>query len=322
VTADRGRSGRAIRTLFLGSGGFAVPILDALAAAPEVVLIGVVTAPDRATGRRAEVTPVPVADRARELGLPVLQPVRLRAPEAVTEIAALEPEFGVLADYGQIVPRSLLELPEHGILNVHPSALPRHRGATPIPATILAADPEAAVTLIRMDEGLDTGPIVAAEAWPLDGSETAETLEVEAARRGADLVRRSLPRWLDGSLRAAPQPVMGATLTRPLRRDDGRLDPGRPAVELERQVRAYVPWPGSFFETGLGRLIVHEADVTAGIPGDRPGEIVADDGGLALATADGRLRILRAQLAGRRTTDAVSLRRGAPGVVGQTVELR
>jgi methionyl-tRNA formyltransferase len=240
----------------------------------------------------------------------------------VAEVAALRPELGVLADYGQIVPPELLSIPAHGILNVHPSALPRHRGATPIPATIAAGDREAAVSLIRMDEGLDTGPIVAQVRWPLDGTETAETLEAEAAGQGADLVRRSLAPWLAGLLPAVPQAVAGASLTRPLRREDGRLDPARPAGELERQVRAYVPWPGSFVDTGLGRLIVHRTSVGEAVPGDRPGRLVADGDGLALVTADGRLRLERAQLAGRRTTDAASLLRGAPGLVGQTVRLR
>jgi methionyl-tRNA formyltransferase len=322
VSPDRGPSGDAVRTLFLGSGAFAVPILDALVDAPEVKLVGVVSAPDRPTGRRAQLTPVPVARRARELGLPVLQPARLRAPEAVADVAALQPGFGVLADYGQIVPRSVLELPVHGILNVHPSALPRYRGATPIPATILAGDPVAAVSLIRMDEGLDTGPVVAQERWVLDGSETAETLETDATRHAAALVRRSLAGWLGGRIAATPQDEADASLTRPLRREDGRLDPGRPAVELERQVRAYVPWPGTFVDTNIGRLIVHEAEVAETMPDDTPGTLVADGSGLALATVAGRLRLRRAQLAGRRPADAASLRRGAPGLVGQTVGLR
>lgn len=322
MTATRGPADDAVRTVFFGSGAFAVPILDALVDAPEVAVVGVVSAPDRSAGRRADLTPVPVVRRARELGLSVLQPARLRAPEAVADVAVLRPELGVLADYGQIVPRSVLELPLHGILNVHPSALPRHRGATPIPATILAGDAVAAVALIRMDEGLDTGPIVAQERWPLDGTETAETLEADAARRGAALVRASLGPWLSGQLPARIQGEAGVTLTRPLRREDGRLDPGRPAVELERRVRAYVPWPGTFFDTGRGRLIVHEAAAGQGLAGDTPGTLVADGEGLALATVAGRLRLLRAQLAGRRPTDAASLRRGAPELVGQTVELR
>ena len=308
--------------MFLGSGEFAVPILDALLGAPEVELVGVVAAPDRPSGRRAELTAVPVARRARELGLPLLQPVRVRAPEAVADVAALRPELGVLADYGQIVPASLLAVPSYGILNVHPSALPRHRGATPIPATIAAGDAVTAVTLIRMDEGLDTGPIVGQEAWALDGTETKAVLEAEAARRGADLLRRSLGPWLEGRLPQIPQDDRGATLTRPLRREDGRLDLNRTAAELERLVRANAPWPGSFVDTDLGRLIVHEAEPIPAQPADIPGRIVADGDGLSLTTADGRLHLHLAQLAGRRSTDAASLRRGAPALVGQTVHVR
>ncbi len=322
MTADQHPPVESVRTVFFGSGAFAVPILDALRVTPDVHLVGVVTAPDRPSGRRAELTPVPVARRARELGLPLLQPARLRAPDAVAEVAALDPALGVVADYGQIVPPSVLEIPAHGILNVHPSALPRHRGATPIPATIAAGDRTAAVTLIRMDEGLDTGPIVAQEAWPLDGTETAESLEAEAARRAADLLGRTLSAWLAGSIRATPQVADGVTLTRPLRREDGRLDPAMSAIELERRVRAHVPWPGSFIETALGRLIVHEADVAPGRPGDAPGRLVEESDDLALTTADGRLRIRRAQMAGRRAMDAASVRRGAPELVGQTVGLR
>lgn len=322
MTAGRRPADRPARTLFLGSGAFAVPSLELLAAAPGIDLVAVVSAPDRPSGRRGELTPVPVARRARDLGLPVLQPERLRAADAVAEVAAFEPEFGVLADYGQIVPPSVLELPAHGILNVHPSALPRHRGASPIPSTILAGDPVAAVSLIRMDDGLDTGPIVAVETWPLDGSETAETLEAEAARRGAALLGRSLGPWLRGALEPTAQGEVGATLTRPLRREDGRLDPAHPAVDLERRIRAYRPWPGSYVDTALGRVIVHDAEAVAPEPGDQPGTLVADGDGLALATIDGRLRLRRAQLAGRRPTDAASLRRGAPGLVGQRVGLR
>lgn len=322
MTAERVSPAGPAATVFFGSGAFAVPILDALVGAPEVHVVGVVSAPDRPVGRRAELTAVPVTRRALELGLPLLQPERLRAPDAVAAVGALQPELGVLADYGQIVPRSVLTIPPHGILNVHPSALPRHRGASPIPATIAAGDRTAAVTLIAMDEGLDSGPIVAQERWSLDGTEASETLEAEAARRGAALVRRTLAGWLAGTLRAVPQAASGVTLTRPLRRDDGRLDPARSAVELERHVRAYAPWPGSFLETEGARLIVHEADAVAGEPADRPGWIVADGDGLALTTADGRLRLRRVQLPGRRPMDAALLRRGAPQLVGRTVGLR
>ena len=311
-----------VRTLFLGSGGFAVPILDALAGSPDLRLVGIVCAPDRPSGRGGESTAVPVARRARELGLPLLQPDRIRAPVAIAAIAELRPDVGVLADYGQIIPPALLAIPAHGILNVHPSALPRHRGATPIAATIAAGDPMAAVSLIQMDEGLDTGPLIDQETWPLSGSETAPELEGEAARRGAGLLLRNLDAWLRGVCSATPQAAAGVTLTRPLRREDGRLDLACSAVELERQVRAHLPWPGSFVETREGRLIVHVARVTATEPFDQPGRLVADGDGLALTTGDGRLRLLKVQLAGRRTIDAASLRRGAPGLVGRPIELR
>ena len=310
------------RTIFLGSGGFAIPILEALAGAPRIDLVGVVSAPDRPAGRRGEPTAVPVARRARELGLPLLQPDRVRSPEAVAAIAALRPDLGVLADYGQIVPAAVLAIPPHGILNVHPSALPRHRGASPIAATIAAGDPIAAVTLIRMDEGLDTGPVVAAASWPLAGDETAPVLEAEAARRGAALLIATIDDWLAGRRPAVPQATTGVSLTRPLRREDGRLDPARGAPALERQVRAYQPWPGSFVETAEGRLIVHAAQVAPSVPGDAPGQIEADGDGLALTTTDGRLRLTDVQLAGRRRTDAAALRRGAPALAGRPVVLR
>ena len=309
------------RTVFLGSGPFAVPILDALVATPSVDVVGVVSAPDRPSGRGGDLTAVPIARRARALGLRLLQPARVRASEAVAEIAELGPELGVLADYGQIIPPALLAIPAHGILNVHPSALPRHRGASPIAATIAAGDPVAAVTLIRMDAGLDTGPVVAGVSWGLAGDETAPELEAEAARRGAELLIATLDDWLAGRRRARPQAAEGVSLTRPLTREDGRLDPTRAAPELERQVRAYQPWPGSFIETTDGRLLVHRAEVAPAAPSDRPGRLEADGDGLALTTADGRLRLVDVQLAGRRRTDAAALRRGAPSLVGRPILL-
>jgi methionyl-tRNA formyltransferase len=286
-----------------------VPILEALVAAPEVDLVGVVSAPDRPAGRRGAPSPTPVSARAHELGLRLLQPARIRAEAAVAEIAELRPDLGVLADYGQIVPATILELPQHGILNVHPSLLPRHRGASPIPATILAGDPTTGVTLIRMDAGLDTGPMVAQEGWLLGGTETAPELEVRAAQAGARLVSRSLTAWLDGSLAARPQDEAAATQTRLLRKEDGRLDPLRPALELARQVRAFQPWPGSYVDTDAGRLTVWRATPGAGAIVDEPGRFVLHDRLPALTTSDRRLVLEEVQPAsGRRMTGEEFLR--------------
>ena len=305
------------RTVFFGSGSFALPILEALLAAPEIDLVGVVSTPDRPAGRGSVSTPTPVARRAKELGLALLQPGRLRDPAAEVAIAALRPELGILADYGRIVPPAILQLPGLGILNVHPSLLPRWRGAAPIPAAIAAGDDETGVTLIRMDAGLDTGPIVAVDRLPLAGTETAPDLEERAAAAAASLLRRALGDWIAGAIQPLAQDDAAATLTRPLRRIDGALDPGRPAVELERHVRAFQPWPGSFLETAAGRVIVWSAQLGESAAGDRAGDLVADaDAGLALVTADGRLRLIDVQPAGGRRMTSADLLRGRPGVLG------
>ena len=168
----------------------------------------------------------------------------------------LEPGLAVLADYGQLVPPSLLDLP-HGALNLHPSILPRHRGATPIPAAILAGDAETGVSLMRMDQGLDTGPIVAQRHHPFDRSRNdPRTSRLDSPRWRPDLLVDTLGAWLRGAITQRAQPVEGATLTPRLSREDGRLDPERPALELERQVRAYQPWPGSFVDSTFGRIVV------------------------------------------------------------------
>jgi methionyl-tRNA formyltransferase len=319
---DGRAAGSRVRTVFLGSGAFGIASLRRLATHPQIDLVGVVTAPARPAGRDHRRTPTPVDATAQELGIrTMLRPERLRAPDAIASVLALGPELAVLADYGQLVPPALLGLP-HGALNLHPSLLPRHRGATPIPATILAGDQETGVTLIRMDEGLDTGPIVAQWRMPLDGTESAPNLEDALETAAGALLDENVGPWVRGEITAHPQPVEGATMTRALRREDGRLDPGRPARELARQVRAYQPWPGSFIDTSLGRLIVHQAVVLPGQPGEAAGRLVASDRGLALTTTSGRLSLERAQLAGRRPTDAAALLRGAPGLVGRTVELR
>jgi methionyl-tRNA formyltransferase len=299
-----------VRTVFLGSGTFAVPALHALAAHALVRVVCVVTAIPKPVGRRQVITVTPVEAAARALGIgPVLTPPRLRHPDAIAAILALRPALAVLADYGQIVPPPLLDLP-HGALNLHPSALPRFRGASPIASTILAGDREATVTLMRMDAGLDTGPVVAQRRIALDGTETTPALEARLAELGAELLADSLPGWLDGSLRAAPQSDEGVVLTRPLRREDGRLDAARPAEELERAVRAFAPWPGTFIEVGGERLVVDETAIAPSQPSDVVGAIVLEGAMPALVTADGRLVLRAVTPAGKRSMPGADWLRG------------
>ncbi len=289
-----------------------------MVADPQVAVVGVASAPDRPAGRGGAVQAAPVAEAARAQGLELLQPGRLRAPEAIAALLALRPELGVLADYGQIVPASLLEAIPHGMLNLHPSLLPRHRGATPIQAAILAGDERTGVSLIRMDAGIDSGPIVAVAEIALQGTETAPGLEARLAIEAAGLLARSIGPWLAGNLPVRAQVEQGVSLTRPLRRADGRLDPNRPAAELERQVRAYLGWPGSFIETDAGRIVVLAASVAPGID-DQPGVLRADSSSLVLATAVGALRLERVQPAGGRPMSGTELVRGRPGLAGTTV---
>jgi methionyl-tRNA formyltransferase len=308
-------SGRA-RTVFVGSGGFGRPVLEHLVDHPDTDLIGVVTAPPRPVGRTQDVAPTPIGAAAAELGIdPILTPERLRDPVAIDAILDLGPELVVLADYGQIVPSDLLAV-LHGALNLHPSLLPRHRGATPIPAAILAGDRETGVTLMHMDEGLDTGAIVAQERLDLDGTETTPVLEDRLAVIAADLLGTNLGPWLRGELAARPQPEDGATLTRPLRREDGRLDPGRSVDLLERQIRAFQPWPGSFVDTPIGRLAIWATGIdptfeTSGPPGtfDLDGLIVAD----------GRLLLREVQPASGKRMSWEAFVRGRPGIVGASI---
>ncbi len=295
-----------------------MPTLERLATDPLVDLVAVVTAPPQPAGRGRRLRPTPIAEAAGRLGLRILAPPRLRAPEAVAEILALAPELAVLADYGQLVPAPLLELP-YGALNLHPSLLPRYRGAVPVQAAILAGDRETGVTLFRMDAGLDTGPIVARRSVPIADGETAEALERRLAVVAADLLAEALGPWLRGAIRPEPQSEAGASLTRPLRREDGRLDPARPALELERRVRAFRPWPGAFLETAAGRLGVHAARLAPSAAGDEPGWLVGEGDGLALTTAEGRLELLFVQPAGGRVMTGAAYRRGRPWIVGTAV---
>jgi methionyl-tRNA formyltransferase len=305
--------GRA-RTVFIGSGGFGLESLRRLEGHDDVDLVGVVTAPARPAGRGERLTSSVIQAAAEELAVPrILTPQRLRAPDAVADVLALDPELIVLADYGQIVPPALLGV-RHGALNLHPSLLPRHRGATPIPATILAGDAETGVTLIQMDEGLDTGPIVAQEHVPLQGDEVAPGLEAALAARAGALLAQKVGPWVRNEIDAVPQREQGATLTKPLRREDGRLDLSRSPIELERQIRAYQPWPGSFLDTAIGRLIVWKAERTAGgsVPGTFDLEGVGTDAG-------GGLRLIEVQPAGGKRMAWDAFVRGRPAIVGSSI---
>lgn len=246
----------------MGSPDFALSTLRSLAKNYQVV--GVVTQPDRASGRGRELKAPPVKLLAQELNIPVMQPQKLREPEAMQQLQAWNPDLIVVAAFGQILKKDVLEMPKYGCINVHASLLPRWRGAAPINAAVLAGDEETGVTIMKMDVGLDTGPMLAMKKIRIKPGDTAGSLFEALSTLGADLLIETLPAYMDGKLTPQPQPEEGATYAPMLKKEDGLLDFTQPAVDLERRVRAMNPWPGAWFEWNGAPLKVHRAHVGQG----------------------------------------------------------
>ncbi len=299
-----------MRIVFCGTAHFAVPSLRALV--PEHEVVAVVTQPDR-SGSRGHPAPRPVGDTAEELGLAVLRPERIRAPESVAEILSLAPDALVVAAYGQIIPVSLLDAPLHGGVNVHGSLLPRWRGAAPVAAAILAGDTRTGVSIMRMDAGLDTGPVYATSETEIGTDETAPSLTNRLAAAGARLLVEVLSGLEDGSVAAVAQDDSQATHAPRLRREDGNLEwSSIGAVDLDRRVRALHPWPGVTAPLGGQPVRILEgapAGSTDAIAA--PGEVLALSGEAAdVATMSGVYRLARVQPAGRRPMTAAAYLRG------------
>jgi methionyl-tRNA formyltransferase len=285
------------RIVFMGSPDFAVPCLEALAGSYPVV--GVVTQPDRPAGRGGSLRPPAVKEAALRLGLPVIQPEKLRQPEALEQLARWAPDVIVVAAFGQILRPNVLDLPRYGCVNVHGSLLPRWRGAAPLQAAILAGDRETGITIMKMDPGVDTGPILSQRALPIAADETGGSLFVRMAQLGADLLLETLPRYLAGELGPRPQPEQGATYAPMLKKEDGLLDLTRPAVELERRVRAMHPWPGAYFVwQGQPVKVLRAVLREQASPG--AGRRLVVDGLPALGTGEGLLLLQEVQPAGKK----------------------
>lgn len=246
----------------MGSPDFSLPSLRALAKQYEVV--GVVTQPDRASGRGRELKSPPVKTLAHELGVPTIQPEKLRAPEAMEQLHAWAPDLIVVAAFGQILKKDVLDLPKHGCINVHASLLPRWRGAAPINAAILAGDEETGVTIMRMDVGLDTGPMLAKKSIRLTSDDTAGSGTRTLSQLGADLLLETLPRWLAGEIQPQVQDDSLSTYAPMMKKEEGQLDFANDVNELERRVRAFNPWPGAFMDFNGTMLKIHHAHVEQG----------------------------------------------------------
>jgi methionyl-tRNA formyltransferase len=303
------------RVVFMGTPDFAVPSLRALVTAGYQV-VAVYTQPDRPAGRGQQLLAPPVKRVAQELGLPVFQPPSLRPAEEVERLAALAPEVIVVAAFGQILRPNVITIPPRGVLNVHASLLPRWRGAAPVPAAILAGDSETGVTIMQIDPGLDTGPLLAQRAIPIAPDDTTGTLTAKLAVLGAQLLVETLPRWLAGEVVPCPQDESQATLAPRIRVEDANLDWTRPAEEIARAVRAYNPWPGArtWWRGKLLTILAAEPDPT--LHGE-PGEVLlVGRQELAIATGHGALRLREVQLEGRRPLPVAAFRAGQRDLAG------
>jgi len=299
----------SIRIVFMGSPEFSLPSLRRLA--ERYPLTGVITQPDRPSGRGRRLTPPPVKRLAEELGIPLIQPRRLREEEAMGQLRRWEPDLIVVAAFGQILRPSVLELPRFGCVNVHASLLPRWRGAAPIPSAILQGDSHTGVTIMLMDPGVDTGPVLSQRATPIQAGETAGELSERMAHLGAELLLETLPRHLSGELQPQPQPQEGATYASMLKKEDGRLDFNQPAMELERRVRAFNPWPGAFMDWQGGPLKVHRASLGSPVEDQLPGMRLVQAGLPAMVTSKGTLLLEELQPPGKRPLPGRDFLRGA-----------
>ena len=302
--ADQGTT--PARIAFFGTPPFAVPALRACQAVGTVV--AVVTQPDRPRGRGQHVTPSAVKAEAEDAGLPILQPPKLKGTDFGERLRAMQLDVAVVAAYGRILPPDVLSAPRLGCVNVHASLLPRWRGAAPIQWAIASGDTETGVCLMQMEAGLDTGPVLAVRRMAVLAGDTAETLQQRLSELGGALVLEELPRHLAGALTPRPQPVEGVTLARLVEKEDGRVDWTRPAVELERRLRAFLPWPGAWTQLGPQLLKIWRAEVVPGA--GQPGTVVAAHGTLDVATGEGALRLLELQPEGKRRMTAAEFLSG------------
>ncbi len=303
--------------VFMGTPEFSVPILQRLI--EEYTVIGVVTQPDRPAGRKQQVHMSPIKQLALEHNIPVLQPEKLRKSEAIAELKQWQPDVYVVAAFGQILPQSVLDIPAHGSINVHASLLPRWRGAAPIQAVIRAGDAETGVTIMKMDAGLDTGPMLKMKAIPIAADETGESLHDKLSVLGAELLMETLPGYLNGTILPQPQPEEGITFASQVKKEEGKIDWQQDAVVIERLIRAFTSWPGTFtFFKGQQLKIISGSVVESSAA---PGTVVKLQDGIAVGTGQGLLRLGMIQLAGRKAMPVDEFVKGQADFTAATLVL-
>ena len=304
------------RVVFMGTPGFVVPVLDALQDCPEVEVAAIYTPPDRRRGRGQTYEASPVKQRGQELGIPVEQPRTFRDADVVAQLESYRPDVIMVAAYGRLLPPEVLAIPRFGCLNLHPSLLPRHRGPAPVAGAILAGDDVTGVSLMLLDEGMDTGPIIAQRERAIGPSDDAAGLTETLFAVGATLLVEMMPGWIGGSIPAVEQDGNLATYTGKLEREDGLADWRLSAETLARRQRAYAPWPGLYTRWEGKEMKLLDVAPAPGV-GAEPGLVtVADGAAIAIGTGQGLLAAHTLQLEGRRPADASDFLRGYPQFMG------
>ena len=306
-----------MRILFIGTGDIGLPVLHSLLDSKEHELVGIVTQPDKPVGRTQRIEAPAIKAAVQNNSIPILQPIRIKHEEAVAQIRALAPDVIVVMAYGQILPRSILEIPPLGCLNLHASLLPRHRGAAPIQAAIVAGDPESGVTVMYMDEGLDTGDVLLQSRIELAPDETGGSLHNRLAEIAPEALLAALIQLEQKNAPRIPQDSSAATYAPKLEREDGRIDWKKPAKLIERKIRAFNPWPGAFAvlrdEAGRERKLKIFRATFAATAEASPGKNLLSDNAIVIATREGALVLGEIQLEGKRRMSAEECLRGFPG---------
>lgn len=303
------------KIVFMGTPDFAVPTLKSLIEHHDV--IGVVTQPDRPAGRKNIIRQSPVKEVAIEAGIPVFQPKRLRNSDAIEELKQWDADFHIVVAFGQILPQAVLDLPKIAPINIHGSLLPRWRGAAPIHAAIREGDTETGITIMMIDAGLDTGPMLTKRAIPIEQSETSQTLHDKLMQIGAELLIETLPKVLSGEVQPQQQDDSLATYAPQIKKEEGRIDWSQPAINIERLVRAFTPWPGTFTFWNDKQLKIHSGINSDGTAPQ--GQVVEKDGQIAIGTGDGLYYPYEVQLTGKKRLPIQDFANGYSNFVGATL---
>jgi methionyl-tRNA formyltransferase len=310
---------RPLRIIFMGTAELSCASLEKLSGDKKFVVVAVVTQPDKPKGRELKLTASPVKNLAEKLRLPVLQPLKARDEKFIGELRALKPDLMVVVAYGQILPQTILDLPQFGCLNVHTSLLPKYRGAAPIQWAIAEGEPETGVTIMKMDAGLDTGPILSTRRTPILPTDDSQILHDRLAQLGAELLVNTIPIYVAGKILPQAQPAAGSTYAAKIKKEDGKIDWNQPAEQIWNRLRAFTPWPGAFTflqtEAKPQLLKIWKAEVVECSGG--LGEIlVADKTGIIVGCGQNALRILELQREGGKRLPAEQFLTGFPLTAG------